>query len=35
CRVTVTGSVKPRYIVDEDVLAPLDDLPEEVETFYW
>ncbi|AIJ10687.1 MULTISPECIES: YqaJ viral recombinase family protein [Edwardsiella] len=35
CRITVTGSVKPRYIVDEDVLAPLNDRPEEVETFYW
>lgn len=35
CRVTVTGSVKPRYIVDEEVLSPLNDLPDEVETFYW
>ena len=35
CRVTVTGSVKPRYVVDKEVLAPLDELPEQVETFYW
>lgn len=35
CRVTVTGSVKPRYIVDEDTIAPLEDLPELVETSWF
>ena len=35
CRVTVTDSVKPRYIVDEEVLAPLDYMPEEVESSYF
>jgi putative phage-type endonuclease len=35
CRVTVTDSVKPRYIEDEEVLAPLQDLPEEVDSSYF
>lgn len=35
CRVTVTESVKPRYIVDEEVLAPLNYMPEEVESSYF
>lgn len=35
CRVTVTDSVKPRYIVDEAVLAPLDNIPEQVESFWF
>lgn len=35
CRVTVTDSVKPRRIVDEAVIAPLEGLPEQVESFYW
>ncbi|MFC6674303.1 YqaJ viral recombinase family protein [Marinobacterium aestuariivivens] len=35
CRVTVTDSVKPRYIVDEEVLAPLDYMSEEVESSYF
>ena len=29
-RVTVTGSVAPRYIVDADALAPLNHVPEEI-----
>ncbi|MCE0759522.1 YqaJ viral recombinase family protein [Marinobacter sp. G11] len=35
CRVTVTDSVKPRYIVDEEALAPLENVPEEAETFWF
>ncbi|WP_455692618.1 hypothetical protein, partial [Aeromonas sobria] len=35
CRVTVTGSVKPRYIVDDEVLAPLHNLSEEVTSSWW
>jgi putative phage-type endonuclease len=35
CRVTVTDSVKPRYIVDEEVLAPLQQMPERVDSFYF
>lgn len=36
CRVTVSAdSVKPRYIVDEEVLAPLDNIPEQVESFWF
>lgn len=35
CRVKVTDSVKPRYIVDEKVLAPLNYMSEEVETSYF
>jgi len=35
CRVTLTGSLKPRDIIGGDVLAPLDNLPEEIEMFYW
>jgi len=35
CRVTVTGSVKPRYIVDDEALAPLHNLSEEVTSSWW
>ncbi|HAS6975735.1 TPA: endonuclease [Vibrio parahaemolyticus] len=34
-RVTVTGSVNPRYIQDEEVLAPLNDVSLEVESAYF
>lgn len=34
-RVTVTGSVKPRDIIEPSVLAPLEGLPDIVETSYW
>jgi hypothetical protein len=35
CRVRVRDSVKHRYIEDEEVLAPLQDLPEEVDSSYF
>lgn len=35
CRVTVTDSVKPRYIMDDGVLSALEDVPEEVESSYF
>jgi predicted phage-related endonuclease len=35
CRVTVSEEVKPRYIVDEEALAPLENVPEEIETLYF
>lgn len=35
CRVTVSEEVKPRHIVDEEVLAPLKNMPEEVENLYF
>lgn len=34
-RVTVTQSVTPRYIVEEEVLAPLKDVPEQAESCYF
>lgn len=35
CRVTVTDSLKPRYIEDEEVLEPLENIPETVETHWF
>lgn len=34
CRVTVTESLKPRYIIDEDALAPLENVPEEGSCYF-
>ena len=34
CRVTVTGSKMPKNIIDEDIAALLDDIPEQV-TSQW
>lgn len=35
CRVTVSECLKPRHIVDEEVLAPLEHVPEKIQTFHW
>lgn len=35
CRVTVSESINPRYVVDEAVLAPLQNMSEKAESFYF
>ncbi|WP_024608569.1 lambda-exonuclease family protein [Pseudoalteromonas sp. TAB23] len=35
CRVTVSESINPRYVVDEAVLAPLQIMTEGAESFYF
>jgi putative phage-type endonuclease len=35
CRVTITDSLTPKDIVDESVIAPLAEVPEEVESYYF
>ena len=35
CRVTVSESINPRYVVDEAILAPLQNMSEKAESFYF